>query len=294
VTGFFPKGVNVLQSTEQVCRNYGLTTLGQILKRNAAWWPDRDAFVLGERRLSYRALYDHGSRLAAALEQLGAVKQDRIGMLSTNSLEYFEFFAAAEIAGFIATPLNFRAAPPEIEYLVSDSGVSVLFFEHDFAATVEGLRPQLSNVRHFICVGGNCPDWALDYATLVEGGDPAGPANRSTPDDIVYLFYTSGTTGKPKGVPLTQRSQTITARSTANHPALTMLQISPAFHVGGRGPSLGCYWVGGKTVLHKSFDPNAFLESVQNEKVIATFMVPPMLIALLDHPRIDDYDLSSL
>ncbi|HEY6868542.1 MAG TPA: AMP-binding protein, partial [Novosphingobium sp.] len=84
------------------------------------------------------------------------------------------------------------------------------------------------------------------------------------------------------------------ARSTANRPDLSLLQISPAFHVGGRGPSLGAYWVGGKTVLHKSFDPTAFLETVQAERINASFMVPAMLLALLDHPRIEDYDLSSL
>src|SRR4051794_5402286 len=108
----------------QSCRNFGMSTLGLILQRNAAWWPDRDAFVCGDRRLSYRGLYDRGSRLASALEKIGVVKQDRIGMLSTNSVEYFEVFAAAEIAGFIATPISFRAAPPEIEHLVSDSGTS--------------------------------------------------------------------------------------------------------------------------------------------------------------------------
>jgi acyl-CoA synthetase (AMP-forming)/AMP-acid ligase II len=271
-----------------------MSTLGQILQRNATWWPDRDAFVLNDRRLSYGQLYARGARIASALEKAGLSKQDRIGMLSTNSIEYFEFFAAAEIAGFIATPISFRAAPPEIEHLVNDSGTSVLFFENDYAALVDGLRPKLPGVGQYICVGGDCPDWAQNYESFLAGGDAEGPVSRSEPDDFVYLFYTSGTTGKPKGVPMTQHAQVISARSTANHPALAVLQISPAFHVGGRGPSLGCYWVGGKTVLHKSFDPTAFLASVETERINASFMVPAMLIALLDHPKIDAYDLSSL
>lgn len=278
----------------QTCRNYGMDTLGRILRRNAVWWPDRDAFVMGDRRLSYAGLYDRGSRLAAALEKLGARKQDRIGMLSMNSIEYFEFFAAAEIAGFIATPISFRAAAPEIEHLVTDSGTSILFFEKEYAAVIDGLRAKLNGVRHFVCVGAHAPDWALDYETLIAGGSPDGPSFRSEPDDLVYLFYTSGTTGKPKGVPMNQRGQVLSARSTANHPALSLLQISPAFHVGGRGPSLGAYWIGGKTVLLKSFDATAFLETVQKEGINASFMVPAMLIALLDHPHIDDYDLSTL
>lgn len=282
------------QIPEQTGRHYGLPTLGAILSRNATWWPDRDAFVLGDKRLTYGSLYFRGSRLAAALEKLGLPKQARIGMLSTNSIEYFEFFSAAEIAGFIAAPFSFRAAPPEIEHLVTDSGTSVLFFECSFTATVDALRPNLPEVAHYICIGGDTPDWAIDYEELVASGDPAGPANRSAPEDFVYLFYTSGTTGKPKGVPLSHRGQVITARATANHPALSLLQISPAFHIGGRGPSLGCYWVGGKTVLHKSFDADAFMASVQAERINASFMVPMMLQALLDNPRIDEFDLSSL
>ncbi|HEY6869249.1 MAG TPA: AMP-binding protein, partial [Novosphingobium sp.] len=197
----------------QPCRNYGMTTLGRILERNAVWWPDRDAFVLGDRRQTYRTLYDRSSRLAAALEGIGTLRQDRIGMLSTNSIEYFEFFSAAEIAGFIATPVSFRAAPPEIEYLVSDSGIAVLFFERDYAAVVDGLRPKLGQVRHYVCIGGDAPAWAFDYEALLASGDPQGPVNRATPEDIAHLFYTSGTTGKPKGVPLGQSNQVLSARS---------------------------------------------------------------------------------
>jgi acyl-CoA synthetase (AMP-forming)/AMP-acid ligase II len=279
---------------EQTCRHYGMTTLGAILQRNATWWPERDAFVMGAQRLTYAALYERGSRLAAALEELGVRKQDRIGIVSANSIEYFEFYAAAEIAGFIAAPFSFRAAPPEIEHMVTDSGTCVLFFETSLAPTIDGLRSRLPAVQHYVCVGGQAPDWALDYEELLAGGDPAGPRSRAEPDDFVHLFYTSGTTGKPKGVPLTHRGQVISAHATANHPALSLLQISPAFHIGGRGPSLGCYWVGGKTVLHKTFDPAAFMQTVQDERINASFMVPMMVQALLDHPQIDEYDLSSL
>lgn len=285
---------NVTDVPALAYRNYGMDTLGHILRRNAVWWPDRDAFVMADRRLSYGALYDRGSRLAASLEKLGAIKQDRIGMLSMNSIEYFEFFAAAEIAGFIATPISFRAAAPEIAHLVNDSGTSVLFFEKEYTPMVDGLRASLDGVRLYVCMGGDTPDWALDYEQVIADGSADGPSFRSEPDDLVYLFYTSGTTGRPKGVPMNHRGQVLSARSTANHPALSLLQISPAFHVGGRGPSLGAYWVGGKTVLLKSFDPTAFLETVQQEGINASFMVPAMLIALLDHPDIDEYDLSTL
>jgi acyl-CoA synthetase (AMP-forming)/AMP-acid ligase II len=280
--------------SQQTCRHYGMPTLGAILERNAIWWPQRDAFVLGEKRLSYAALYARGSQLASALEKLGLRRQDRIGMLSANSVEYFEYFAAAEIAGFIAAPFSFRAAPPEIEHLVTDSGTSVLFFETALAATVDGLRDRLPSVHYYVCVGGSAPHWALDYEEFLSTGDLSGPKNRARPDDIAHLFYTSGTTGKPKGVPVSHRGQVISARSTANHPALSLLQISPAFHIGGRGPSLGAYWVGGKTVLLQSFDPTVFLQVVQAERINASFMVPMMLLALLDHPAIDDYDFSSL
>lgn len=270
------------------------TTLGQILERNARWFPDRPAFVLGDDRLTYRQLYQRGSRLASALEKAGVVQQARIGILSQNSLEHFEIFAAGDIGGFISAPVSFRAAPPELEWLLTDSGATVLFFEHIYADTVEGLRGKLPNIGLYVCIGGLAPEWARDYEGVLATGDPDGPLHRSTMDDYADLFYTSGTTGRPKGVPHTHKTAIISARAVAHHEALSLLQISPAFHVGGRGPSFGAFWVGGKIVLHKSFDATAFLATVQKERINATFMVPAMLIALLDHPHIDDYDISSL
>ncbi|WP_147158768.1 class I adenylate-forming enzyme family protein [Novosphingobium sediminis] len=276
------------------CRNFGMRTIGEILLRNANWWPERDAFVLGDQRRTYRDLYLRGARLASALEKRGVVRQDRIGMVSTNSIEHFEFFAAADIAGFIAVPLSFRAAPPELEYLVVDSGTSILFFEKTLEHLADSVRQSVKTVRHFVCVGGEAPDWAEDFETFLASGDEEGPVSRSEAGDVAYLYYTSGTTGKPKGVPWSHRAMTICASTSSNHWHTSMLQISPAFHSAGRTPSLGCYWRGGKTVLNSSFDPTALLDAVQSERIVSIFLVPTMLIQLLDHPRIDEYDLSSL
>ena len=276
------------------CRNFAMRTIGEILLRNANWWPERDAFVLGDQRLTYRQLYQRGSRLASALEKRGFVRQDRIGIISTNTLEHFELFTAAEIAGFIAVPLSFRAAPPELQYLAADSGTLIVFFEKAYEHLAAGLRQSAAGIRHFVCVNGEAPDWADAYEDFLSSGDCEGPVMRAEPDDVVYLYYTSGTTGKPKGVPLTQRAMAKCASTSANHWHTAILQISPAFHVAGRSPSLGCYWRGGKTVLNKSFDATALLDSVRAERIVCIFLVPTMLIQLLNHPHIDEYDISSL
>ena len=269
-------------------------TLGQLLERNAIWYPQRDAFILGEERRNYADLYARGSMLASALEKAGIGRQARLGVISQNSIQHHEIFAASDIGTFITAPVSFRAAPPEMEWLINDSGAAVLFFEPEYADIVAGLRDRIPDVRLYVCIGGKAPDWATDYEAFLATGDPDGPRNRSTPDDYSTLFYTSGTTGRPKGVPHRHSGLLIGARGSAIAEWISLLQISPPFHIGGRGFILGSYWVGGKAALHRSFDPTAFLRDVEKERVNHTFMVPAMVLALLDHPDIDKFDLGSL
>jgi acyl-CoA synthetase (AMP-forming)/AMP-acid ligase II len=273
-------------------------TLGQLLERNAWWYPDRDALVMDGERRSYADLYARASMLASALEKTGLPRQARIGVISQNSIQHHEIFAASDIGAFITAPVSFRAAPPEMEWLITDSGASVLFFQPEYADIVAGLRDRIPDVRLYVCIGdatsAPAPDWATDYEAFLATGDSDGPRWRSTPDDYSTLFYTSGTTGRPKGVPHTHRGLITGARASAIAEWISLLQISPPFHVGGRGFVVGTYWVGGKTTLHRSFDPTALLRDVEKERVNHTFMVPAMVLALLDHPDIDKYDLSSL
>jgi acyl-CoA synthetase (AMP-forming)/AMP-acid ligase II len=273
-----------------------IETLGELIERNEAYYPDSVAFVMDLQRLTYAMYADRVRRLASALFRLGVRRQDRVGILSTNRIEYFEAYGACEWAGYILALYNFRLAPPEFGRLFEDSAPTVVIFEVQYSATVDGLRARFPGIKHYLCVGGPPPEWAHSYEALVSSGDPAGSLLRAQPNDYCYLYYTSGSTGKPKGVPCTQRAALGLAKYNGRllGAGMRVLQITPAFHTGGKGAPLGALWLAGTVVLQRSFDALKFLEVVREERITFTFMVAPMIQAVIDHPRFGEFDVSSL
>ena len=274
-----------------------MKTYADVVDRNAAYFPNADAFVLEDRRLTYRQYTDRSRRLGASLYALGLRQQDRLGILSTNNIEYFEAYGACELSGYIAAVYNFRCAAPELAHLFRDSAPGIVIFESAFAGLIDGLRERFKDIHHWICIGNDVPSWALAYEELIQRGDPSGAPIRARPEDIAYLFYTSGTTGAPKGVPWSQAAALEVSRNEGRKMGddTRLLQLTPAFHVGGKGFPLGAAWLAGKTVLDRGgFDPARFLSLVERERITYTFMVPAMMQAVLDYPQLDHYDVSSL
>jgi acyl-CoA synthetase (AMP-forming)/AMP-acid ligase II len=271
-----------------------MQTMADLYRRNARLYPEREIFVFGETRRTYGDFLDRIRRLASALERAGLGHQDRAGVFAANSIAYFEVYGACEIGAFIAAAFNFRSAVPELEYLIGHARPRVLFFDEAALDKVDAVRAGVTGIERYILMGGNAPAWATAFEDFLNEGDPAGPDAVPAPGDYCNLFYTSGTTGRPKGVPWSHRVLLITASRTAPEEEMRILQVTPAFHVGGRAPSLGAIWNAGKTVLHSGFDATEWLETVQKERINVTFMVPMMMQAVLDHPRLHDYDVSSL
>jgi acyl-CoA synthetase (AMP-forming)/AMP-acid ligase II len=275
-----------------------MRTVRELIQRNADYFPDREAHVCGDRRLTFAQFADRGFRLAAGLYSLGLRRQERFAILSQNRLEYYECYAAAEVGGFIFAPINFRLAPPEVAYMLRDSAARILIFEAQYAAVVDKLRGELRDVQRYVCIGEECPDWAVSFESVVGEGSLMGPPISPRPDDYVYLWYTSGTTGKPKGVPWRHHAACSSAQMNAVATEFTgqtrILQVTPLFHIGGKGYAAGAAWSGGAVVLHRSFDPVAMLETIQRERITMTFMVAAMLHAVLDVPQLRSYDLSSM
>src|SRR5258708_2279077 len=173
-----------------------MRTVRELIERNARYFPNREAFVCGDRRLTHGGLAQRALRLASGLYQLGLRRQDRLALLAMNSLEFYETYAAAEVAGYVAAPINYRLAPAEIAYMLRDSGAKILIFEAQYAAAVATLRPQLREVQHYICIdpgGASGLEWALGFEEVVARGSADGPPISPQPDDYVYLWYTSGT-----------------------------------------------------------------------------------------------------
>ncbi len=281
----------------------GIKTMGALWERNAQFYGNREALVYGERRFTHAQTFERGCRLASALYNLGARRHDRIAILSENCNEAFENYFACHIAGFIAAPVNYRLAVPEIAYILKDSSPRTLIFDISYTAVVEQLRPQCPGITHYICIGAHrigkqLPAWALDYDSVLESGSADGPPMRAREDDYAQLLYTSGTTGKPKGVIVSQRAL---VPWTATHSLVTdlngasrVLQATPLFHVGGICYPFGAWWMGGMTVLLPAFDPLVVLRTIEKERITYSFMVAAMMQAVLTLPGGEKFDVSSL
>jgi acyl-CoA synthetase (AMP-forming)/AMP-acid ligase II len=275
-----------------------IETLGDLLRNNAHKFPDETAFVFADRRISFRQHFDRANRLASAIWKRGLRRQDRVSILSQNTIEFMETYAACELAGFIAATVNWRLAPPEMEYILNDSTPRLLVFEAQYAGVVDQIRHKLPHIEGFACFGGPAPEWAMSYEDLLAGGDDAGAPSRPLPDEIMHLIYTSGTTGRPKGVMRSHRGEIAVAQLMATELGLIVsdrLQLMmPVFHVGSRFLQLGAHLRGATVILHHDFKPADIVDTIVRERVTMTHMAPTMVQAVLGVPGIEDADLSSL
>ena len=275
-----------------------IETLGDVLRNNARKFPDETAVSYHGRIITFREHLERGNRLASALWKRGIRRQDRVSILSQNTMEFLEAYAACELAGYIAATVNWRLAPPEIQMILNEATPRVLIFEAQYAGIIDKIRDKLGFVEAFLCFGGAAPDWAENYETVVAGGDVEGAPTRPLPDEIMHLIYTSGTTGRPKGVMRTHRGEIAVAILMATELGLIVsdkLQLMmPIFHVGARFLQLGVHIRGGSIVLHHDFKPEEIIETIERERVTMTHMAPTMVQAVLNVPGIERRDLKSL
>lgn len=272
-------------------------TLADMLDNNALKFPGHTAFVFGEQRVTHAEFRARAARLASAWQKLGLRRQDRVGILSQNCMEFQEVYGSCEMAGFITATVNWRLAIPEMVYIINDGAPKVLVFEAAYAETIAAMKHQLTSVEHYVCIGAEA-DGALAYEDVLASGDPAGASFRPKPDDIAYLIYTSGTTGRPKGVMLTHAGQCAAAELLGSDqrmcPDDRMLIMMPLFHIGAKIIQLSQHWRAGTVVLLSGFDPEAILKSIAEEKITVTHMAPTMIQSLLDSPKAGETDISSL
>jgi len=273
-------------------------SLGETIENNGRWYADRLAVVSDDRQLTHAQFAARCRSLASGLAQLGLRHQDRVCVLAENCVEYLEAFGAAEIAGLILATVNYRLAPPEMDFIISDAAPHALIFEtrySDYVATLVGRR---GGVSHFIAIGPDCPDWAEPFEAVVARGEGGGPPFRATGKDIAYLIYTSGTTGRPKGCILGHSNQISSAHMTALHMRLgcgdNTLIVMPLYHIGAKNIQLAQHWVGGAVYLQRAFRPEAALKAIAEHDISVGHMAPTMIQMLLEHPSFDSHDLSSL
>ena len=272
--------------------------LAQTVRRSALLHGDRLAMVDGAVRHDWRTLEDRIARLAGGLQALGLAPGDRVAMLASNGHRYVEFFFATVWAGGIAVPVNTRWAAPEIRHALDDSGARILVADPEHADVAEAQRVDGAGIDHLLLAAdaGEARSGWGHWETLARS-ERAPDAGRGF-DDTACLFYTGGTTGRSKGVMLSHANLVTNSltgmlnmdiRSDAVH-----LHTSPMFHVAGGARVFTVTLAGGTHVINARFDADAFLATIERERVTITIIVPTMLARLVQHPDLERFDLSSL
>lgn len=258
--------------------------LHDYLDHRARLQPDQELAVLGSERLSCAEGASYAARLAGALAGSGLSSGARVAYLSKNSLEFGLFYFAASKAGVVPVPLNYRLVPREWQYILDDADVRVVFAEADFADGIDSIRDQLQGVERFVSLDGERDGWEPLGRWLA--GEPISDAvslERSCDD--AYQMYTSGTTGRPKGVVVSQDALlcvlTQWRLALPIQPGERVLLVVPIYHVAGALMTFHALASGGSTYVMTDFEPDAVARALDEERIGFAFLVPAMIQALL-------------
>jgi fatty-acyl-CoA synthase len=275
-----------------------MPTIDGALRATARRVPDAEALSFGDRNFTYAELDAAVERVACALSGLGLTKGDRIALMSTNSDRFIITFYAAHRLGAIFVPINPSSAPPEIEYLLEDSGAVVFVFDPALAAAVDATiaKGLPATCREVVALGEAGAHTNL--FALAEQSDGHRPDVDIREDDDALILYTSGTTGKPKGALFDHhRSMWVSVNTIATCGMKVgdrFLHVAPLFHAAELCIMLmPGTMIGAKHVVLSGFDPMVVAEKLESERITMFFGVPTMFQFLLKVPDLAQRDLSA-
>lgn len=281
-----------------------IKSMGELLKRRAHLTPDREAFIFPDagKRVSFSELNLRSNRVAHALLSLGLGRGDRIGILAMNCVEYLEMHFASAKIGTIMVPLNWRLVPLELAYIVNNSGMDLLVFGTELFESAQALSEMDTGINKWMELGGKLQmKSASNYETLVQAQSEDNPEVFPEPsgDDDLFIMYTSGTTGKPKGAVHTHASGfngTLTMDAAIQFDADDRyITAMPMFHAGGYGPLTVNIFRGVPTIVLQNFDPERVWELIEQESASCGMMVPAMIQFMERVPDFEKrFDFSSM
>lgn len=238
--------------------------------------------------------------MSNALLGLGLRKGDRVALLTRNSIESAELYFGVPNAGLVLVMLNFRLAPPEIRTILIDSKASVLVLDEEYLDHAAHITEELKFVQHMVLIGSErkTPREWLHYETMLESGSYQEPRVDLCDDDLATLMYTSGTTGAPKGCMVAHRNLYHSGKTMSQEMKMGSGDVSiipvPLFHASGQCLLMNSIFSGTPAIIMPCWDIEKFMELIEKYRVTTTLLATPMLYHFINHPRSDQYDLSSL
>lgn len=272
--------------------------VGDLIVKAAVRFPNHTVIVSGDVRLTTKALLDRMYRLANALVGLGLEKGDRVAVLMNNCSQSVECFYGLTFPGLVLVPMNSRYSAQEHLHMLNDSEARVILVGEEHREIIASIMPAAKTVKAVVCVTGKPLKGMLSYEDLLAKASSENPGIEVDGEDMLSLRYTAGTTGHPKGTHHTHRGSIVNITGMLIDGNLiteedSIALTAPVTHVSG-AMILPYMLRGAKVVILPGFDVGELMETIQKEKITAIYLVPTMLIMLLNHPDLKKYDLSSI
>lgn len=265
------------------------------LKRAMAVYGNQEAVVSGDLRLTYNQLGERVNRWVNLMRSLGVQQGDRVAIISQNDHRLMDGFFGAPLMGAVYMPINFRLIADDFNYILNHAEAKILIVEDWLVPTLESIRGELKTVEQFITFsnGGTIPTSWQNYDTLLALASAEKPAPAEVDEnDIATILYTSGTTGRPKGVMSTHRNLYINAMNSIIEfglkPEDVYFHTLAQFHCNGWGLPYAVTGVGAKHVIVKKYEPASFFDLATRERMSFACMPPIMINLALNHPLTED------
>ncbi|OBK76212.1 long-chain-fatty-acid--CoA ligase [Mycobacterium sp. 1164985.4] len=271
-----------------------IATVADIARVFGAERPDAVALIAGERTATFAELDARSNRVAQSLRAAGVGFGDRVAFIEKNGIEFFEVACALSKLGAVVVPVNWRLAPPEMLHIIDDARARVVIVGTEFFGHVEAIEDRVTATLVAVGAHSRWPafeEWTANF--------PAeDPCVTTQPDDLAFLMYTSGTTGSPKGVMLTNDNYFCKATGIADKWRFdadsVSLAVMPMFHMAGSGWAFVGLCEGARTVVLRDVDPAAVLDAVARHGITNMLLVPVVIQRLLNTPGVETTDFSAL
>lgn len=272
--------------------------LGEMLEFAASRYPESLAIIDGERRYTYQEWDERVNTVANALRDLGIRKGDRVVQVVKNREENCAIHMACQKLGTINTPINFRWASEEIEYCVNDAEAKMVVLEEATQESVLPARESFDSDPQLLFIGLEVPNGAYSFDEVVGAASSERPNEKIEETDITFMLYTSGTTGRPKGVLRSQRAEyAATVGQIVHHrygPGERTLGVMPLFHTMGIHSFTAMIALNGLFVTMPDWDPQGALEIIQNEELTCLYLIPTLFHGMANEESFDRYDTKSV